>query len=220
MSADMRTLLASADPRAAQAVEIFCYRAVREIGSLVAASRRARRGGVHRRHRRERGTGARAHPAARSRGSAIDLDADGQRSPRAAHHHRAQRGRRLRGARPTRSGRSCATRSRCSAVRRCPCAAEYHRRPTAPDERDERTPTTASRRTRSARCRSPPTTCGARRRSARSTTSRSASTRFRWGRPVIRAFGILKKCAALANGELGRAAGGEGRADRARGRRR
>lgn len=28
-------------------------------------------------------------------------------------------------------------------------------------------------------------------------------TRFRWERPVIRAFGILKKCAALANGELG-----------------
>lgn len=27
--------------------------------------------------------------------------------------------------------------------------------------------------------------------------------RFRWERPVIRAFGILKKCAALANGELG-----------------
>jgi len=27
--------------------------------------------------------------------------------------------------------------------------------------------------------------------------------RFRWGRPVIRAFGVLKKCAALANGELG-----------------
>ena len=28
--------------------------------------------------------------------------------------------------------------------------------------------------------------------------------RFRLGRPVIRAFGILKKCAALANGKLGR----------------
>ncbi|HLI10515.1 MAG TPA: class II fumarate hydratase [Alphaproteobacteria bacterium] len=28
--------------------------------------------------------------------------------------------------------------------------------------------------------------------------------RFRWGRPVIRALGILKKCAALANGELGK----------------
>ncbi|HEX4869515.1 MAG TPA: class II fumarate hydratase [Moraxellaceae bacterium] len=28
-------------------------------------------------------------------------------------------------------------------------------------------------------------------------------SRFRWERPVIRAFGILKKCAALANGELG-----------------
>jgi fumarate hydratase class II len=27
--------------------------------------------------------------------------------------------------------------------------------------------------------------------------------RFHWSRPVIRAFGILKKCAALANGELG-----------------
>jgi fumarate hydratase, class II len=27
--------------------------------------------------------------------------------------------------------------------------------------------------------------------------------RFRWGRPVIRAFGIVKKCAALANRELG-----------------
>src|SRR4051794_3795782 len=26
--------------------------------------------------------------------------------------------------------------------------------------------------------------------------------RFRWGRPVIRAIGVLKKCAALANGEL------------------
>src|SRR5258708_3908409 len=27
--------------------------------------------------------------------------------------------------------------------------------------------------------------------------------RFRWGMPVIRALGILKKCAALANGQLG-----------------
>ena len=27
--------------------------------------------------------------------------------------------------------------------------------------------------------------------------------RFRWGRPVIKALGIVKKCAALANGELG-----------------
>src|SRR4030095_14290812 len=30
-----------------------------------------------------------------------------------------------------------------------------------------------------------------------------AVERFRWGRPVIRALGVLKKCAALANGELG-----------------
>jgi len=27
--------------------------------------------------------------------------------------------------------------------------------------------------------------------------------RFKWGRPVVRAFGVLKKCAAIANGELG-----------------
>src|SRR5882762_502690 len=27
--------------------------------------------------------------------------------------------------------------------------------------------------------------------------------RYRWNRPVIRALGVLKKCAALANGELG-----------------
>ena len=27
--------------------------------------------------------------------------------------------------------------------------------------------------------------------------------RFAWGRPVIRALGVLKKCAALANGTLG-----------------
>src|ERR1700683_1641913 len=31
--------------------------------------------------------------------------------------------------------------------------------------------------------------------------------RFGWGRPVIRALGILKKCAALANGELGQLPG-------------
>jgi acetate kinase len=37
ISADMRTLLASADPRAALAVDLFVYRAVRELGSLAAA---------------------------------------------------------------------------------------------------------------------------------------------------------------------------------------
>ncbi len=31
--------------------------------------------------------------------------------------------------------------------------------------------------------------------------------RFTWGRPVIRALGVLKKCAALANGELGQLPG-------------
>ena len=41
--------------------------------------------------------------------------------------------------------------------------------------------------------------------------------RHRWGRPVIRAFGLLKKCAALANLELGPIAEGEGRTHRPRG---
>ena len=44
--------------------------------------------------------------------------------------------------------------------------------------------------------------------------------RFRWGRPVIRALGILKKCAALANGELGQLPHGQGRPDRPGRRRR
>jgi acetate kinase len=37
ISGDMRRLLASDDPQAAEAITLFCYRAVREIGSLVAA---------------------------------------------------------------------------------------------------------------------------------------------------------------------------------------
>ena len=37
ISSDMRTLLASDDPKAAEAVELFCYRISRELGSLAAA---------------------------------------------------------------------------------------------------------------------------------------------------------------------------------------
>jgi len=37
VSSDMRTLLASDDPRAAFAIDLFCYRARRELGSLAAA---------------------------------------------------------------------------------------------------------------------------------------------------------------------------------------
>ena len=36
-SSDMRTLLASSDPRAKLAVDLFCYRIRRELGSLAAA---------------------------------------------------------------------------------------------------------------------------------------------------------------------------------------
>lgn len=38
VSSDMRTLLASPDPRAAFAIELFCYRIGRELGSLAAAA--------------------------------------------------------------------------------------------------------------------------------------------------------------------------------------
>jgi len=37
ISSDMRTLLASPDPRAAEAVELFVYRITRELGSMSAA---------------------------------------------------------------------------------------------------------------------------------------------------------------------------------------
>ena len=37
VSSDMRTLLASAEPRAQFAIELFCYRIARELGSLAAA---------------------------------------------------------------------------------------------------------------------------------------------------------------------------------------
>jgi acetate kinase len=37
ISSDMRTLLASSDPRAAQAIDLFVYRIGRELGSLTAA---------------------------------------------------------------------------------------------------------------------------------------------------------------------------------------
>jgi acetate kinase len=37
VSSDMRALLASDEPRAKFAIDLFCYRAVRELGSLVAA---------------------------------------------------------------------------------------------------------------------------------------------------------------------------------------
>src|SRR5262249_43136730 len=37
ISSDMRTLLASADPRAAEAINLFVYRIGRELGSLAAA---------------------------------------------------------------------------------------------------------------------------------------------------------------------------------------
>ena len=53
-SSDMRTLLASADPRAAEAVDLFVYRIDPRARLARGGARRARCVGLHRRHRRER----------------------------------------------------------------------------------------------------------------------------------------------------------------------
>ena len=54
IASDMRTLLASRDPRAAEAIELFVYRIAREIGGADRLARRPRRSRVHRRDRRAR----------------------------------------------------------------------------------------------------------------------------------------------------------------------
>ena len=77
ISSDMRTLLASGDPRAAEAVSSSCQRGAREIGSLAAAL-----GGLDAlvfdgRHRGERGAGARAR-VERHRLAWIDAGCRGQ----------------------------------------------------------------------------------------------------------------------------------------------
>ena len=59
ISSDMRTLRASSDPAAREAIALFVYRIVREIGSLTAALGRARRARLLRRHWRERRRDAR-----------------------------------------------------------------------------------------------------------------------------------------------------------------
>ena len=70
ISSDMRALLASDEPRARFAVDLFVYRIGRELGSLAAALRRARRAGLHRRHRRARGARSASASAATRPGSA------------------------------------------------------------------------------------------------------------------------------------------------------
>ncbi len=54
IASDMRTLLSSRDPRAAEAIELFVYRIAREIGGADKLARRPRRSRVHRRDRRAR----------------------------------------------------------------------------------------------------------------------------------------------------------------------
>ena len=60
LSPDMKTLLEQRqrEPRAALAVELFCYQLRKYIGALTAVLRRPRHPGLHRRHRRARCPGA------------------------------------------------------------------------------------------------------------------------------------------------------------------
>lgn len=82
ISSDMRELLASAAPRAREAVDLFCYRAARELGSLAAAL-----GGldalVFTAGIGERAAPVRAAICEQSRWLGIDLDAAANREHRA-----------------------------------------------------------------------------------------------------------------------------------------
>ena len=55
IASDMRTLLASDDSRAKEAIDLFVYRIAREIGALASLARWSGRHRVHRRHWRARG---------------------------------------------------------------------------------------------------------------------------------------------------------------------
>ena len=54
-----------------------------------------------------------------------------------------------------------------------------------------------------AKCPFPRIGCGARRRNVRSTIFPIGVSRFAFGRPVVRAFGLVKQASARANAELG-----------------
>ena len=100
ISNDMRTLLASHDPHAAEAVDLFVYRIGRELGSLAASPWRTRRAGVHRGHRRAR----RRNSPPRLRGCGLArrrIRPCGERAGRSRAFRRRQQGLRLGHSRPT-----------------------------------------------------------------------------------------------------------------------
>ena len=70
----MRTLLASPDPRAAEAVDLFVFRIARETGALTASLGGLDGIRVHRRHRRARGAGPREAVCARLAWLGVRLD--------------------------------------------------------------------------------------------------------------------------------------------------
>ena len=74
ISSDMRALRASSNPAAQEAIALFVYRIVRELGSLVAALGGHRRPGVLRRYRRTRDATTRAEVVAGSRWMGASLE--------------------------------------------------------------------------------------------------------------------------------------------------
>ena len=89
LSDDMKTLLASDKPHAAEAVDLFVYRICRELGSLAAALGRSRCACFHRRHRRARARNS--PPGLREIDMArVGHRRGGQRSGRLANHKNRQ----------------------------------------------------------------------------------------------------------------------------------
>ena len=127
ISDDMRVLEADGGAQAEEAMDLFAYRAAREIGSLAAAL-----GGldvlVFSAGIGERSASMRARICAYSAWLGVALDADANAANGAAHRRRRSRGRRLR-----HSDRRGARRSRA----RCERCCLTHRRPARPDDLDQ-----------------------------------------------------------------------------------
>ena len=102
VSSDMRALLASDEPRARLAVDLFVYRIGRELGSLAAAlgglDALVFTGGIG-----EHAAAIRERVCRDAAWLGVELDAGGQRRGRAAHQHARQPRRRHGSSRPTRN---------------------------------------------------------------------------------------------------------------------
>ena len=140
ISNDMRTLLASDDPRARHAIDLFVWRIARELGALAAVQGGLDGPRVHGRHRRALGRDPRA-VCERAAWLGIELDEAANRAGRAAHLGRWQPGRSV--CHPDRRGAD----DRPAHVRRAGPGA---------NRRSRLMPPTTRHQTRGVRCQPPP----------------------------------------------------------------